>query len=142
MRKLIYYPMAFILGIMFLSACNKSEDIDTILMDDTKRSQIIENIQNDQMMMEEFMATMMKNESAMMSMKENEDMMHKMMDESNMVAMMKENPEMRNNMMKKMNKEGIMSDECMKSCGLMEPNMDMEKGSMMEGDKMHKKMIK
>lgn len=142
MKKIALFSLAAVL--LLWIGCGQQADVNSMLKNAESKDKVFTAILDDHELMTEFMTKMMTSEHAMMMMKGNHDMMGKMMGEGNMMQMMKDSPNMMHNMMsgmmkdgqmmghmmQMMNQEGLMSDECMKSC----TKMMAEKGVTMDTD--------
>ena len=111
-------------GCITLSSCNQTTDPSIMLENSETRSEIFNTIQGNHEMMITFMESMQANDHAMQMMQGNKEMMDMMMKgegmqmmktDSMMHSMMKDG-KMMGNMMQMMHKNGMMSEDCVKSC--------------------------
>lgn len=142
MRKLFLITITMC-GLL-LTNCSKQISSDEMLKDESTRNEIFVKIASDHGMMTDFMEVMMKDNHAMMMIKDHEGMKNMMMNEGNMMDMMKNHPkmmhdmmdgmmkdkpesmhEMMSGMMKMMHEKGMMNSECMESSMQMMKEKDM-----------------
>ncbi|MBK8503518.1 MAG: hypothetical protein IPL46_15675 [Saprospiraceae bacterium] len=147
MKKLILFSLTA--TILLWMSCGQQADVDSMLKNAESKDKVFSAIMDEHELMTEFTTKMMSNEHAMIMMQGNHDMMGKMMGDGNMMQMMEDNPDKMHNMisgmmkdgtmmgqmMQMMNKEGMMSDECMKSCMKVMADKGMSMDMSMKGDK-------
>lgn len=123
-----------IVGLITFSSCNQKTDVNALLQNTETKNEIFSAVIKDHNMMMSFMEKMQGNEHAMQMMQGNKKMMDMMMKDSlmknNMMHSIMKDGNMMGDMMKMMNKEGMMSEDCMKSCIKMMGDKGM---NMMEG---------
>jgi len=133
-----------VIGLITLNSCAQETDVKALLENTETRGEIINVIANDHNLMMEFMENMQGNNHAMQMMQGNKNMMGMMMKGQGMQMMMKDSMMMKNmmhgmmndgkmmgTMMKMMHENGMMSENCMKSCMKMmnDKGMNMMKDS-------------
>ena len=125
-------------GCITLSSCNQTTDPSTMLENSESRTEMFKQIASNHDYMMDFMESMQTNDHAMQMMQENKEMMGMMMKgegmqmmktDSMMHSMMKDG-KMMGNMMQMMHKNGMMSEDCMKSCMSMMKDKGMNMGQM------------
>lgn len=100
-RRIIKYIVG--VAVFLLTACNsEQEDVSEVLADDARRSEIMDSICNNPVMMRQMMDHMMGNERAMNMMMDNTGMMEQMMNDQHMMRMMEENHDLTGTMMNQM----------------------------------------
>ncbi len=140
MRKLLLITIT--MCALLLTNCSKQISSDDILKDETTRNEIFVKIAADHGMMKDFMEVMMKDNHAMMMIKNHEGMKNMMMNEGNMMDIMKDKPEsmhkMMSRMMKMMHEKGMMNSECMESSMQMMKEKDMGMKKKKDSTSAHK----
>ncbi len=148
MKMKLFFPFLALAFLTLFAACNTSVNADQVLQNEDLRQQLFEKIAGDHNLMMDFMQLAMKNEHAKSMMMEQGGMQGGMMNAQKVMQMMQQKPEMMHGMMSEMMKdgkmmghmmqmmhqEGMMSEECMKSCMQMmkEKGMDMGMGEMQQ----------
>ena len=136
---------SLVIGLTTLNSCNQKIDVNTILENSEKRTELFDAIANNHSYMTQFMDNMHGNDHAMQMMQGNKKMMGTMMQGNSMQMMMKDSMmqymmkdgKMMGNMMQMMHEKGMMSEDCMESCKKMmgDKGMDMKGMGMMDGSK-------
>lgn len=116
-----------------ITSCKQNSDVKSIMQDPEMRSQIMQNIIDDDKILSEFMDKMQNNQPGMQMMQGNRKMRNMMMYGNGMQMMrndmmkdstltkemmqtMMKDGKMMHQMMQMMHKEGMMGDECLKTC--------------------------
>ena len=125
-----FFLMVMASTLLLIISCNNAVNVDQLLKDDNTRKKVFTKITTDHEMMTDFMDIMIKDNHAMMMMKDNQGMKEMMMGEGGIMGMMKNKPElvdkmmgnmmkdgkMMGQMMEMMKDKGMMSEECANSC--------------------------
>ena len=125
------------IGLVSLNSCTQETNPQAVLENPETRTEVFNDIAQNDDYMTEFMENMHNNPQAMQMMQGNHKMMGGMMKGDGMQMMMKDSMMMKNmmksmmkngkmmgNMMKMMHEKGMMSEDCMESC----KNMMAEEG--------------
>lgn len=128
-------------GLVSLNSCTQETNPQAVLENPETRTEVFNDIAQNDDYMTEFMESMHDNQHAMQMMQGNKKMMSSMMQGEGMQMMMKDSTmmhsmmdgmmndgKMMGTMMKMMHEKGMMSEDCMESCSKMmgEKGMDMQ----------------
>ncbi|MCG2418799.1 hypothetical protein K8089_07175 [Aequorivita sp. F47161] len=129
------------IGLVSLNSCTQETNPQAVLENPETRTEVFNDIAQNDDYMTEFMESMHDNQHAMQMMQGNKKMMSSMMQGEGMQMMMKDSTmmhsimdgmmndgKMMGTMMKMMHEKGMMSEDCMESCSKMmgEKGMDMQ----------------
>ncbi|QFZ54855.1 DUF4175 domain-containing protein [Oceanihabitans sp. IOP_32] len=119
------------IGLVSLNSCTQETNPQAVLENPETRTEVFNDIAQNDDYMTEFMENMHNNPQAMQMMQGNKNMMDAMMQGEGMQMMMEDGMmmhSMMDGMMKMMHEKGMMSEDCMESCSKMmgEKGMDMQ----------------